>query len=137
MDACCKDLIQKQRKMQSLLTLAQQMKEAVDNADLGKIDHLINERQVLMNDIDALDRMISQASQSHRNSGQNRTSSGKTGSIEIHDAIKILIDQIRAVDNETLEILNLSKNAVQKQITALRQERNVKRHANKFLNVKI
>jgi len=125
MDSYCKVLNQKLLKLESLLVFTQQLREAADNADLTRIDHLMNERQVLMNSIDALDHELSLA---------NRPDAGEAKASELFDAIKRIIDQIKNINDKALEVLNQSKDAVQQQILILHEERKAKRQP-RFLNI--
>jgi len=135
MDSYCKGLSQKLLKLESLLILTQQLRETADNADLIRIDHLMNERQVLMDGIDALDSELSQVDRPDQGSGHYRITAKEAKASELFDTIKRIIDQIRNIDDNALEVLNQSKNAVQRQILTLHQERKDNRHS-KFLNIK-
>lgn len=125
MGSYCRVLNQKLMKLESLLIFTQELREATDSADLTRIDHLMNERQVLMNDIDALDLGLSKI---------NRPDPVETKASELFDEIKRIIDQIKSIDDNALEVLNQSKNAVQQAILTLHQERKAKRQP-RFLNI--
>ncbi len=127
MDSYSEGLIQKRQKMQRLLILTQQLRKTVDKMDLAKIDYLMNERQVLMGAIDALDRVLSQ-------SVNCRMTTAKAD--DLRDEIDTIVNQILIIDEEMLGKFNQSKNAVQQQILTIQQERKTTGQAN-FLNIKI
>jgi len=127
MDSYSEGLIQKRQKMQRLLILTQQLRKTADKMDLAKIDYLMNERQVLMGAIDALDRVLSQ-------SVNCRMTIAKAD--DLRDEIDTIVNQILIIDEEMLGKFNQSKNAVQQQILTIQQERKTTGQAN-FLNIKI
>jgi hypothetical protein len=134
MDSYSEGLIQKRQKMQRLWILTQQLRKAADKMDLAKIDNLMNERQVLMGDIDALGRVLSQVDRSDRHSVNCRMTIAKAD--DLRDEIDTIVNQILIIDEEMLGKLNQSKNAVQQQILTIQQERKTTGQAN-FLNIKI
>jgi hypothetical protein len=134
MDSYSEGLIQKRQKMQRLLILTQQLRKAADKMDLAKIDNLMNERQVLMGDIDALGRVLSQVDRSDRHSVNCRMTLAKAD--DLRDEIDTIVNQILIIDEEMLGKFNQSKNAVQQQILTIQQERKTTGQAN-FLNIKI
>jgi len=109
MDPYCKVLNLKRLKLESLLILTKKLKEATENEDLKRIAHFMDERQVLMSDIDVLDRKIFEVKGSARILGNYPVDDVKNIIRKLTDVIKSLVNQITIIDHRVLNLLNQSK----------------------------